>query len=252
MSAAPPVGGAPPKKKTSPWIFVLIGCAGLIVVVGVAMVAIGFFAVNKAKEAGFDPSLLKENPALAAAKLAAAADEDIEVVGVDEDAGTITFREKSTGKEVTMNASDIREGKITFESDEGETATFEAGGAAEGEGFRVQTPEGSYQLGAPAGAALPGWLPAYPGTSPEGVMSSTTPEGRGGSATMKTGDSPAQVIAFYKKALEDAGMEVSTVDQAGRGGMVSGETADKSRGAMIIIGADGGGTTVNATYRIKD
>ena len=49
MSAGHPTGGEPAPKKTSPWIFVLIGCAGLIVIAGVAMVGLGYFAVNKVK-----------------------------------------------------------------------------------------------------------------------------------------------------------------------------------------------------------
>ncbi len=251
MSAPHQPGGPSAPKKTSPWIFVLIGCAGMIVIAGVAMVALGFFAVNKAKEAGLDPDLLKEQPALAAAKMMAAANPDIEVVDVDEGAGKITFREVKTGKTVTLNVDEIKQGKISFESSEGETLSMEATGSGSAAGIKMESGEGTYQMGAGAVANLPDWLPTYPGTEPAGVMSQDTPEYTAGAANFTTTDSIADVMNFYKEAMEDAGLEVNVVQHSGAsmGAMVTGESADKGRSAGAIIAAGDNGTSVNLTFK---
>jgi hypothetical protein len=232
---------------------VLIGCAGLIVIAGVAMVAIGFFAVNKAKEVGLDPSLMQEQPALAMAKIIAAGDENIEVVDVDENAGRITFRQKDTGKTVTMNTEDLKEGRISFESSEGESFSMEASGSDDNQVIRMKTDEGSYEIGGGSSADIPSWLPAYPGTNPEGLMKQAGPEFNAGAMTFETRDSVTKVMEFYQKAFAEAGMEVQTVQHSGAeaGAMVSGSTGDDTRSAHAMIGAGDGGTTATISYTIK-
>ncbi len=254
MSAGHPIGGAPAPKKTSPWIFALIGCVGLIVIAGVATVGLGYFAFNKAKEAGLDPSLLREQPALAAAKMMAAANPDIEVVDVDEDAGRITFLDKKTGKTVTMDADRIKQGELVFEGEEGEVFSVKADAAAEGAGvLEMKTTEGTYQMGVGAKAKLPSWLEEYPGTEPAGVMHQESSQQIAGAVTFTTSDSVEDVMEFYKKVFEDAGLEVNVVQQSGTtmSAMVIGESADKTRSASAILGSgDGGsGTTGNLTYK---
>jgi hypothetical protein len=258
MSAGHPTGGAPAPKKTSPWIFVLIGCVGLIVIGGAVMVGVGYFAVSKVKEAGFDPALMKEQPALAAAKMMAAANPDIEVVDVDEDGGRITFRDKKSGKTVTMDADKIQQGELVFESEEGEVfslkSTDAAASAGEGAGMvEMKTKEGTFQMGAGGKAKLPSWLDEYPGTEPAGVMHQEGPQQIVGAVTFTTSDSVEDVMEFYKKVFEDAGLEVNVVQHSGAamGAMVTGDSTDKKRSAGAILGPGegGSGTSGNLTYR---
>ena len=54
---APEPPGLPAKKKTSPVVWVLVGCLGLIVIVGVVAIIGGFFVAQKVKQAGLDPAL---------------------------------------------------------------------------------------------------------------------------------------------------------------------------------------------------
>lgn len=253
MAQPPPATpqGAPPAKKTSPWLYVLIGCGGLIVVAGIAMVALGVFAVHKAKEAGLDPELLQEQPALAAAKIYAAMNPDVEIVEVDEDGERVTFREKSSGKVATVTLDELKEGRIVFESEEGGRVTI---GGEEG-GLVVESEEGRVVLGAGAQVELPSWLKAYPGAETQGTMSSRSEGEESGSVGMKTSDSVDQVAAFFEKVFKDAGLKVATVRSQGAGGegaMISGESADGKRSAVAIIGREGSETSIALTFTTKN
>lgn len=245
-----PQGAAAPKKKTSPWLYVLIGCGGLIVVVGIAMVALGIFAVNKAKEAGLDPELLEEQPALAAAKMFAAVNPDIEIVEVDEEGQRVTFREKATGKTATVTLDELKQGRIVFESEEGGRVTI---GGEEG-GLTVESEEGRMVLQAGAEVELPSWLKAYPGAEMQGTMSSRTADAESGSVGMTTQDSVDEAAAFFEKVFKDAGLKVATVRSQGAGGtgaMISGESADGKRSAVAMISRDDDQTSIALTFTTK-
>ena len=250
MSAAGYQGPQAPQKKTSPWIFVLIGCGGLIVIGGLIAIALVVFGINKAKEAGFDPDLMRKNPALAMAKVVAAVNPDVEVVSVDERAGRITLREKSSGKVVTMDLEDVKQGRIVFETEEGRTTIEGAGQGQEGGSMRIESGEGSYQIGGAADVRLPAWYPSYPGARPEGLMSSQTADGTTGTAKFETNDSVEQVMSFYKNGFERAGLTVNTIQHGGaeQGAMVTGSMPDESRSAMVMIGRENNRTTVAITY----
>ncbi len=62
----------------------------------------GYFIMHKAKQAGFDSGLLTTNPAYAAAKMVATMNPDVETVTTDDSSGTITVRDKKSGKTTTL------------------------------------------------------------------------------------------------------------------------------------------------------
>ena len=62
----------------------------------------GYFIMHKAKQAGLDSGLLSKNPGYAAAKMAATMNPELETVSTDDSSGTITVREKKTGKTTTL------------------------------------------------------------------------------------------------------------------------------------------------------
>src|SRR6476620_10548820 len=110
MASTPPVnpnmyGGAPgmqpplaPKASLGPLAWILIIVGGLFTICIVAVVAGGMFLVHKVKQAGFDPDLMRKNPALAVSKILTTANPNTEVVDVDEGRGIIHVRDKQTGK----------------------------------------------------------------------------------------------------------------------------------------------------------
>ena len=104
------------RKKTSVWAWVAIGCVGIVVFGAVAVGAGLWWVGRKAKAMAEDPTAVVE--------MIAAMNPDIEIVDRDAGNGKVTVRNKQTGETVTVDLDDIRQGKISFSSDEGEEATM--------------------------------------------------------------------------------------------------------------------------------
>ena len=121
--------GGPPKKKIHPIVWVLIGLAGCFLLVVMAIVAGGVYVASR----------IADNPAQAAAALIAAGNPDVEVVSSNNERGLVTFREKSTGKTVTVNLDQLKQGKIVFtDQDKEKEVVLEAGP----DGVRIQDSDG--------------------------------------------------------------------------------------------------------------
>ncbi len=235
-AAAQPADPYPPgRRKTSPLVWVLVIVLGLFVLGGIATVAGGYFIYHKVRQAGLDPDLMQRNPGLAVGKLLAAANPDVDVVRTDDGAGTITVRDKKTGKVVTMSFDEAKKGKITFKEEGGEdqSATVEFGASGE---------------------KLPSWIPAYPGAKVQGTFSVTgnSAEGEGGTYALTTSDSADKVLAFYQDRLKAAGMTIEMNTTTPQGGMLVAEDSTKKQTATIIIGkGDSDGTSISVTFGVK-
>lgn len=247
-AAAPPV-----KKKTSPLVWVLVAVVGLFILVSVAVVGAGIFVVHKAKQAGLDPDLMKNNPALAVTKMLAAANPDIEVVRVDEGRGLITLREKSSGKTTTVDFEDIKKGRISFTGEGNEAVTFEAEGEGKDGTFALKSGKETMQFGAGTDTKIPAWIPAYPGAKVEGRFSRQAADGESGAFGFTTGDSPKQVLSFYNEGLKSAGLKITsqlTQDSGDSpGGMIGAEGGNRKVGVMVST--EDGNTSVAVTFEVK-
>lgn len=231
---AAPIPGAA-KGKTSPLVWILAAVVGVFVLVGILFVGAGLFVANKVKNAGFDSALAQKNPALAAAKVMASLNPEVEVVKVDEERGLLTIKDKKTGKVITINAEDVKHGKLTF-SDESTNEKFSFGG------------DGSVKL--------PEWLPSYPGSKPEGTFSASGSGSEGGMAHFKTNDSGSKVLSYYQEALKSAGFKISSTFSGdsgnSNGGVLTAEDNGNRRTVMVTVTSAGGeGTDVALTYGTK-
>lgn len=229
---------APVTRKTSPLVWVLVAVLGLFVLGAIAVLGAGYFVVSKARQAGLDPELMRRNPGLAVGKLMAAVNPDVEVVNTDEGAGTITVRDKKTGKVVTMSFDQARSGKFKFSAtgDDGKTATMEFGAAA---------------------GKLPSWVPDYPGAKVEGTFaakgSDGADKGEGGIFAFTTQDSPSKVMSFYQDKCKEAGMKINMTTTTTEGGMIiAADEAEKHSLSIIVGSSSGGGTSVSVTYGVKN
>jgi hypothetical protein len=169
---------------------------------------------------------------------------------VDDNNGTVTIREKKTGKVVTVSLDQVRDGRLTVTED-GKTVTI---GSSAGS-VEVKSSDGtSYRLG---DATLPSWVPAYPGSTPAGTASSSTGGEEQGTLSLTTSDAPEKVLSFYADALKRAGLanvESSSAVIPGTNAMtgsVTGESADEKRSANVGVTSADGKTTVIITYTVK-
>jgi hypothetical protein len=237
---------APPDlpKKTNPLVWILAGVLGLFVLIAIVAIAGGLFLAKKASD-------MTANPGLSAVKLMVAANPDVEVVSSDEAKGTITIREKKTGKVVTVNFDEIEDGRITFQQD-GEKVSIET--SAKGEGVDIKGAGGTVRLG--GDARLPDWLPAYPGaTAKASAAHSDSATEQSGMVVFTTSDAPQKVLDFYQDALKKAGItdlsNTTTTADGKLAGMLMGQSPDQRRSAQVLFGADDGKTSATITYSGK-
>jgi len=225
-----PVPGAVVPRKTSPVVWILVGVLGLFVLGGVAVVGTLRYFVHRA---GIDPELMQRNPGLAVSKMIAAANPDVEVLSTDEPGGRITVRDKRTGKVVTMNFDDAKNGKFSF------TAVDDNGKAA------------SVEIGA-TGGKLPSWVPAYPGAEAKGTFAvkgaDDNGQGEGGTFTFTTPDSATKVKAFYEDRCKEAGMKVNMNMSSEQSAVII--ATDESERHTLNVNIAGGSaeTTVTVVY----
>jgi len=235
--------GAPQKKGLPTLAWVGIGCGVIILIVMVVLVAGGLFVANKVKDVAGD---FENNPGLASARMMVKLNPDWEEVEVDEDAGTITVLEKSSGKEVTVNFDDLEEGRLSFTTD-GEETTITAGQDEDDGGITVTGEDGTTTYSASGDVGeLPGWVPIYPGTKPSGGHRMTQGEAFSGAFQLTTSDGPAEIMEYYRKELEQLGFEVSvnTYSSGGQtGGMVNGGDEAGKRGVAVMVAQESGKPT---------
>lgn len=209
----PPV---PPKKKgLPPLAWVGIGCGVIVLLTVIGLVALGGYAVHKVKQAGFDPALWKKNPTAAAAKIVSTMNPDVEVVSTDNDSQTITLKNKKTGKTVTVDLQDIKDGKFRFFDDKGKESTIsiDTGSDKKGEEsgtMNIKTSEGNLNISTGSSASkLPKWVPLYKDIVPQHVMVMSADKGTTGGYSIVVQDSVEIAAALMEKELKDNGFTVS-------------------------------------------
>ena len=243
----------PPPKKRGPLFWVLMGCAGLIVIGGIVVALSMFWFMRVVKQAGFDPELMKKNPTLAVAKMVAAVNPEIEIISIDENHGIIRVRDKKTGKLMTMNLADAKNGKIVFEDDKSGKLEIQAQGEGDKASVEIKGAEGSIRMGTTG--QLPDWLPSYPGAQGAGTFGVNAKEGKGASYTFTTGDAPEKVASFYEEALKKAGFEVqrTVTPVAAQGSMIfmTAQDSNKERTANVSIAGKPDGAMVTLLFESK-
>ena len=241
-------GPAPVAKKTSVWVWVLGGCGVLVVFMVLAFVVAGYVGMKMIKSAGFDSDLMKKNPALAMAKMVTAMNPNYTVVKNNDAAGTITVRDKTTGKDVTLKF-DPEAKKMVVIGEDGKQSTVSVSGNGADSGVSLQASDGtSVKFGADADKNAPSWVPQYPGSTPKGAMSSSTGEGSQNTFTFKSSDPVAKILAFYTDQMKSAGFTISLTSTTETGGLIQAQDEAKKRTLMVTVsaGTDGNDTSVTS------
>jgi len=231
-----PMPPSPAQRKTSPIVWILVVVLGLFVLAGIGVAIGSYYIVHKVRQAGFDPELMQRNPGLAVSKMIAAIAPNVEVLNTDDAAGTITVRDKSTGKVVTMSFDDAKKGKFHFEAEgpDQQKASVDIGGTD---------------------TKVPADVPVYPGAKVEGnfSVSGNGAEGQGNAATyaFSTPDAPSKVLAFYHEKLEGMGMKMTLNTNTSDGGMLMGEDDSRGQSVAVTVGKSDEGTKISVMMRSK-
>jgi hypothetical protein len=243
MSSTPPA--MPPEmppmpKKTSPLVIILAIVGGLAVLV-MATCTIGGFFLYRAVKTAFDPALMRTNPGLAMARMAAAVNPNLEVVKYNERTGVIALQDKKTGK-VVMFKFDPDTKRLVITDDDGKETTVSTAGDGSNGSVQVQSAEGTVKIGAGAGNKAPAWVPVYPGSSPQGTFASQTSEGESNAFSFNTKDAASKVLTYYQEQLKSGGFNINLISSSDQGGVVQAEDSGKKRTVTVTVGTSSDGT----------
>jgi hypothetical protein len=220
-------------RSKSPIGWMLTGVV-LVLVAGLAIASAGgYFVYRTARNAGIDPGLMRRKPVFALTKLQVAKDPNLEILSADENADTVTVRDKNSSKVATYRYDLDKRSLVVVGDDLRSTA------AADGASFEVKGPDGTMKFGA---GSAPAWIPTYAGATLRGTASTTTAEGEQNTFTFKTTDSPGKVLAFYQDSLQANGFTVNMAMTGDRNGMVQGQADGGKRSVVITLGASSDGT----------
>src|SRR6185436_13697092 len=196
----------------------------------------------------------KDNPTMAAAEDIVRINPDLELVSSDPKAGTMTIKNTKTGETVTMNASDIEHGKLTFKTDQG-TTVVDTSQSGESGSVKVTGADGQQVTwGGEAPKNLPSWVPIYPGSTVTGAMDATNNEGRSATFSISSEDTVDKVIEFYESKLNEAGLKVSkqTIDANGQhSAILTAASGDDKRTVSAMIGQSEGKTQGTISFGEK-
>ncbi len=204
MTAPQPQPQSPVKKKgLHPAALVAIGCGGVLVVIAVGLGIAGLFVYNKVKDVAADFS---DHPAMSAAALLVRMNPELDLVDRDNRNETLTIRHNETGQEIVVHLEDVQQGRLSF-----------------------QTPEGDVDLqlvgGAPA--RVPAWIPLFPGAEVQGGWSASAEGEQAGGFTVTTDADGAALFEYYRSSFADAGFTAQLH-------MTAGGAADTSQGSTLI------------------
>jgi hypothetical protein len=225
------------KKGLPIWAWFGIGCAGLLVLMMVVLLVVGMFVTKKVKEVAAD---FEKNPEIATAQLIVKLNPEIEEVEVDEDEGTITFRNKKSGEVFTADVDDIKEGRFTITGEDG-TAVITAGGGEDEGSFKISAGDQTLEIGGGNADSIPSWIPIIPGAEVVPVLSMKT-EGRShGSVKIVTDKKPKEVLEFYKQEMEEAGFKIQTSSFSGGDesfDVLTGQIEDSKKNLIVNVSVD--------------
>ena len=161
------------KKGLSGLAWAGIGC-GAVLIIGVIVVGLLVGYCNRAV-ADF-----KDNPERKVAEFVINASSEYETVSHDDNAKTMTIKEKKTGKEMTMSYKDISEGKFAMTDSEGKTLEI-----------------GTVKL-----EDLPKWVPVPAGATVTSGFQSAENGKASGVVVFGTTQTPQEVADFFKTSTD--------------------------------------------------
>ena len=210
-AAAPPpqpsYGAGPSTGQSSDgtgfplWAKIGLGCGCLVLIAGIVLFGILGYGAKKAVDFARD---FETNPSKAVEALIEL-NPELDVINNDPDSGKITIRNNTTGEEATFDYSDVQQGRINFESNEGSYSID----TNESSGVTVTTPQGETRIGGNM-SDVPKWVPQYPGAEADGSggMTMVQNDTASGLVGARTSDDLEKVEAWFQEQLESDGFTI--------------------------------------------
>jgi hypothetical protein len=101
---------------------------------------------------------------------------------------------------------------------------------------------------------VPAEVPVYPGAKVQATFEVDGDGGKGLGAyeyEFSTPDPASNVLDYYHRTLEDAGMKLALNTHTADGGMLVAEDDPNHRTLRVIVRRDADKTTINVTARVK-
>ncbi len=253
---------APAAKKTSPWLYVGLGCGGLILLLIIALGVRGWLGkiygednVLEGKSFEQFAAEMEADPEFTAVETMIRLNPEIELVSSNKEAGTVTLRQKSDGSETTISIADLQEGKLSFEQD-GQVTQMDA---ADGQLAVTQTTADgqtqtlTYGIGAieeHSAYATALVLPEAQGVQSAMLMDSE--EGKFGSFFYTTGKSVEDTATELQALGTQQGIEFErTPMESGDGTFItlSKPQADDGKVLTLMLNQEAQGTKVTVSYQ---
>ncbi len=286
----PPAGGPPTPPagagsgvKIVLWIVGGFVGFGVLCMIGVSVLV--YVAAHKVKT-------FADNPGFAVAKFAIANNPDVEMLSSNDSAGTMVVRDKKTNQVLTMKfdpakksmtvtdehgktatisvdalhngiqingpdgktasiTADAEHNKLQLTGPDGKTASITAD--AQNGTVQMTSPDGTVKVGLNADKP-PSWVPTYPGTNPQSILSASNANEQSGTSGFVTQDPVDKVVSYYSSALKSGGMTISTTTTNSNGkvgGIVSGEDSGRKHTVMVTAAGDTDGTHVSVSFSAK-
>ena len=244
MSTPTPVP-APSQQRMNPLVIILLVVFGLFALGAIAVVGGGLFVAHKIHQAA-------GNPGLAAAKILAATNPDVDVISTDDDRGTITIRDRKNGKTVTLSFDDIKNGRLRLEAD-GKQVNIDARADGVNGGVVVKTSDGESMKFGAVGEKLPAWIPTYPGT-PATQASTVSHTGKedAGAASFEMKQPVSKLSEYYYDALNKAGFKATKAMSSEQMAVIQGNDEGDRRTVVFTITGTADGANVNVSYHSRN
>jgi hypothetical protein len=168
---------------------------------------------------------------------------------LDPQRNTLVITDES-GKTATIAAD---KNSLVVTDPTGKTSTISADGQA-GTIQMTGSDGNTVKMGANADKA-PGWVPVYPGATPQSTFSSSSAKEQSGNYSFVTADAPDKVLEYYEGALKSGGMKTSNTINKTNGqtsGWVTGSTNSQKRSVMVTVGTQNDGTHVAVVFSNKE
>lgn len=230
-----------------------IGC-GIVALLGVIVIGgMAWFGVRKASQ--FAENIVN-NPG-AAAELIVKMHPELDHVSTDADAGTITVKNKSDGEVMTVNFSDVEQGKFSVQGADGDDM-FSIDSDSNN-GLTINSgDQGEIKIGGAADLSdVPAWVPVYPNiTKSTTAMNRKSPDGKAsGMIAFEVTDDVNTISAHYEKLLKDQGFEVDLRTMNANGNVsqaiITAKHPGNSQALNVLVGEADGKRSLIINYEEK-